>query len=198
MKNSVIKLEDFKNGCKYAEHDLVQRYWPRVVRAATRLIKNGQMPLADGDDVAISVFNVLCRENENGKYNSRHLRNHDELWTYLLTILKRRVIDKARKRDSLKRGGDLIVPLAKLIGSSLDFDPAVVSTTPLQKAIEIERETRFWTALELEDIRQTVILRLEGKKLKEIGQAIGVTERTVRRLLVRARQIWKRISEEGI
>lgn len=197
IENSIVQyLKDFKQGCKNAEHDLVRRYWPRVVGAASKLFKNGQTPLADGDDIAISVFKVLCTENENGKFDSEDLKDHNELWSYLFKIMKSKVIDRARERDSLKRSDNKVARASESDSSEFNFDPAAISTTPLQKAIEIEREGQFWSALENEDIRKVVMLRLEGKKHREIAEELGIVERSVRRRIDVAKQIWKRLSED--
>ena len=58
---------------------------------------------ADEEDVAVSVFNGLCKGAAAGRFDQLHSR--DDLWSLLVAIAGKKAADQIRRQTSQKRGG---------------------------------------------------------------------------------------------
>lgn len=87
--------------------------------------------------------------------------------------MRRILIENARRKSRLKRGGDQV---------RVDFDSVeVAATTPDEKVLLIDEALE---RLRLEDPEKAQIVVLKffgGRSNQEVAQALGVTERTVER-----------------
>lgn len=191
-------LKELKKGSDSAANELVTRYWPRVIAAASSQFNSAGIRLADEEDVAISVFDCLCRQAIQGKFGDEKMNDRMELWRYLSTLIKRKVIDVARREKAVKRGSGNVVNEAVLEADEnaaglRNFEG--VTMTPIQQAIQIEEKTRLLDSLQSDELREIVVLYLENYRLTEIGMKFGLTERTIRRKLELAKQAWANLAE---
>ena len=79
---------------------------------------------------------------------------------------------------------DIAVRRDVAMADSGEVDPA---TTPVESAIFVEEFERLLEALGEEE-RQIVVLRLRDHTYDDVAEAVGCSERTVRRILDRLRR----------
>ena len=87
--------------------------------------------------------------------------------------MRRILIENARRKSRLKRGGDLL---------RLDFDQVELSaTTPDEKVLLIDEALQRLRAADPEKARVVVLKFYVGLTNQEVAENLGVTERTVER-----------------
>src|SRR4051812_3004858 len=109
-------IGDLKSGDHEAADRLWRRYFDVLVRLAGQRLRRSA-PVAgdeDGEDAALSAFHSLCEGAALGRFDQ--LSDRDDLWRLLVVITARKVLDLARKRRRLKRGGGRLVDEAALRG----------------------------------------------------------------------------------
>ena len=108
-ENSVTQwVNDLKAGDRgEATRRLWERYFQRLARLAqARLRATGRGP-ADGEDVALSVFDSFFRAAAAGRFPE--LGDRDDLWRLLVTITARKAHNRRRDEGRQKRGGGRVV-----------------------------------------------------------------------------------------
>ena len=177
------------SGHEVASKLLWDRYFAKIARLAHgRLQRTSEGP-ADGEDVALSVFDSFFRGAAAGRFD--RLDSRDDLWRLLVTIASRKASNAARDELRHKRGG------------LFDFDDAsalaeVAGTEPSPEfaALVADESRRLFEALSDDSLRQVVRLRLEGYTNEEIAAALNCGLRTVERKLALIRKRWLAEGEE--
>src|SRR4029077_6623168 len=77
-------------------------YFDRVVALAKARLSSGIRKAADEEDIALSVFDTLCRGVTAGKYPQ--VTDRDSLWPLLVVLTTRRVCDRVHHERRMKRG----------------------------------------------------------------------------------------------
>src|SRR4051794_558066 len=96
-------------GLKAGDPDAAQALWERYfgrlarmagarLRAASRAATGG-----DGEDAALSALDCVCAGAARGRFP--RLDDRDDLWRLLVTVTDRKVTDRARRGNRVKRGG---------------------------------------------------------------------------------------------
>lgn len=194
-----IYIEELKKGSENAANTLVARYWPRVVAAASAQLNSTGIRLKDEEDIAVSVFDYLCRQASQGKFSDEKMNDRTDLWLYLSTLIKHKAIDVARKEKAAKRGSGKVVNESALESEERptglgNFEG--IAKTPVEQAIQIEEKTQFLASLSNDEIREIVVLYLEGYQQSEIAEKIGLSERTIRRKLELAKETLASLAEK--
>src|SRR5262249_48602615 len=82
-------------GLKGRDSDAIRRLWGRyydqLVKFARQQLGNGPRQVADEEDIALSVFDTVCRGAAAGRF--AEVTDRDELWWLLLSIAQRKVVD---------------------------------------------------------------------------------------------------------
>lgn len=188
-----LYLARFKDGCQDSANELITKYWPRVIAAASAQLNAGEVRITDEEDVAVSVFDYLCREVNRGQFGEEELNDRNDLWRHLSRLIKHKAIDKVRREKAVKRGQGKVYNEA---GSGDDSSvPGLgnfegISRTPVEQAVAIEEQTKFLSSLQSDELREIVVLRLEGYRQSEIARKMGLTERTIRRKLDLVKKTW--------
>jgi DNA-directed RNA polymerase specialized sigma24 family protein len=181
-------LNLLKEGNCDAAQPLWEAYFARLVGLArTQLRGLRRKVAADEEDVALSAFDSLCRNAQNGVFP--RLDDRDDLWQVLLVLTIRKAQSLARREKRLKRGAGRVVTFADLDDQDLD---AVLGAEPtpavaLQFAEECERRLR---CLEDESLQRVAQWKLEGYTNREIAERLDCVEKTVERKLKSIRQLW--------
>jgi len=196
-ENSVTQwIGDLRTGnCDEASRRLWERYFTRLAGLAqTRLRTVGRGP-ADGEDVALSVFDSFIRGVAAGRFPD--LGNRDDLWRLLVTITARKAHNQRRDERRQKRGGGRIVSEAALAGSGSnpdgdDFMAQVVGNEPTPEfaAMVADEYRRLFGSLADESLRVVAVLKLEGHSIEEIAKSLDCGLRTVERKLEVIRKRW--------
>jgi len=181
-----------KDGGDRVAQKLWERYYGALVRLARAKLKKSRRVSDDEDDVVNSAFDSFFRAAANGRYPQINDRN--DLWKLLITITKRKVLDRIQSETRIKRGGGKVLreaDLAAAEGESAGLEEVAGSEpTPEFAAMVAEEYQRLLDSLPDPTHRKIAVLRMEGWNDDEIAEQIGCVRRTVGRKLHRIRNTW--------
>ena len=194
-ENSVTQwVSDLKAGDRgEAARLLWERYFERLARLAQARLRAGARGPADGEDVALSVFDSFFRGAAAGRFPE--LGNRDDLWRLLVTITARKAHNQRRDEGRQKRGGGRVVGEGALAGADPvgdDFLAQVVGNEPTPEfaAMVADEYRRLFGSLADESLRVVALLKLEGHSNEEIAGSLDCGLRTVERKLDVIRKRW--------
>jgi RNA polymerase sigma-70 factor (ECF subfamily) len=169
-------IEDIKKGSLQAMDELIKKYQKRVYNVIYGLCMNYDIAW----DVSQEAFVKVIK-------NIKNFRQESSFWTYLYRIVMNAFYDWTRKEKTKKRAttnfSDMIdddkkrsYEVKDMINIEEDFDKKVMEEK-LKRGLD-----------DLTDIqRQVYILKnIEGMKIREIADLIGISEGTVKSHLSRA------------
>ncbi len=190
-------INHLKAGDTDAARKVWERYFERLARIADQKLGGASRRVSDEEDVALSVFDSLCRGAKNGHFPQ--LADRDDLWKLLHAITKQKAVDQVRHNVRRKRGG------GEVRGESVFQSPPDGDDTSrvggINGVVADELSPDFVVSmneeLELllkglrnETLRQIAVWRMEGYTNEEISQRLGVTTRAVERKLNLIRSKW--------
>jgi len=169
-------LNDLVHGRGTAAEDFVAAFGPALEKIAARNMTPALQQRVGADDVFQSVCRTFFRRAAEGQFA---VPDRDSLWRLLCAITLNKVKMQARFHSAQRRG--------RLESASLENEDARQSGVSVEQAVEFADE--FARLLEsLPDAEGRVIrLKLDGHSHSEIAAQLQCTERTVGRLLVKAR-----------
>ena len=186
-------IKDLKDGDQTAPDKLWERYFNRLVKVARHKLGSAPRRVSDEEDLAVSVFNVLCQGASDGRFDQ--LKDRDDLWRLLVAITSKKAVDQVRRQTSQKRGGgavrgDSIVYRADGDGPGgfeqfMDEEP-----TPEFLMLVDEEQGRLLALLRDDTQRQIANYRLQGYNNDEIAEKVGISLRSVERKLKLIRETW--------
>lgn len=186
-------IEHLKQGDADAAGRLWEAYFRRLSSFARARMGSFPRRVADEEDVALSVFDSLCRGASRGNYPK--LTDRDNLWSLLVVITSRKVCDYITAERRQKRGGGQVVAASEL-ASDAQREAAVLDAvlsrepTPEMAATFAEECERLLNLLD-PDLRQLALSKMEGHNNEELAAAMNCGLRTVERRLELIRRIWK-------
>ena len=178
MDGDATLMQRFRDGDQAAAAQLFERYVDKLVSLAQRNLSSQLGRRIDAEDVVQSAFRSFFRGTRDGRFQ---LEPGQELWRLLavmtVTKLKKQVeFHTAAKRDfQMERSPspDDVHPI---------HNRTVDEPSPADSLALVEQVDRISTQLG-RDQQRIFAMRLEGYQVEEIGAAIGISERTVRRVL---------------
>jgi DNA-directed RNA polymerase specialized sigma24 family protein len=193
--NSVTKwLADLRTGDRdEASRRLWERYFARLARLARARLCTSACGPADGEDVALSVFDSLFQGLAAGRFPE--LGNRDDLWRLLVTISARKAHNLRRNEGRRKRGGGRVLGedalgAAGSFGGDFLAQVAGKEPTPEFAAMVTDEYRRLFGSLAEESLRVVALLKLEGHSNSEIATSLDCGLRTVERKLNVIRKRW--------
>ncbi len=96
-------IGNLKEGQDAASQKIWERYFAQLVRVAANRLGSAPRRIADEEDVAVSVFDSLCRGAAAGRF--KQLQDRDDLWKLLTAIAGMKSVDQIRRQTAQKRGG---------------------------------------------------------------------------------------------
>jgi RNA polymerase sigma factor (sigma-70 family) len=179
-------IRGLRAGDSLAVGEFCRRYGDRLERVARGKMVDGLHRRFGPDDVAQSVCRTFVRRMQGGQFT---LDGSESLWRLLCAITLTKVRAGARHHLRQKRGLDREVHLP---ASSRDegggaFQPAAPDPTPAEIVEFADELDHLLAGLEEED-RRVVDLKLQQHDNAEIAEALGCSERTVRRILARLQE----------
>lgn len=195
-------IAQLKSGDQNAATPIWKRYFDQLVRVAGRKMGSSSRRQADEEDVALSVFDSLCRGAAAGRFEQ--LTDRDDLWRLLVAITGQKSVDQIRRQMSQKRGGGNVRGDSIFSGTA-PGEPAgfeqFLSEEPTPEFIALveEQRGRLFAILRDDVQREIARMRLEGYTNEEIAEKLGISLRTVERKLGLIREVWEReiVSEEA-
>jgi DNA-directed RNA polymerase specialized sigma24 family protein len=178
-------LEAFKAGDETAVRSLWERYCERLVRLARQKLRNTRRRVADEEDIALSAFHSLCLGARRGRFPA--LEDRDGLWGLLVFITAQKAADWVAYVRRKKRGGGKVRGHSALDdgpgGSHEDGFDRVLSRSPGPATLKVwaEQYERLLDSLGDGTLRQVAELKVQGYKVEEIAEQLGLARRTVHR-----------------
>lgn len=186
-------IGDLKDGSDEATQKLWQRYFGQLVGLAARRLGSAPRRIADEEDVAVSVFESLCRGAAAGRF--KQLQDRDDLWKLLTAIAGMKAVDQIRRQTAQKRGGTGVRGESIFEGA----DPGQIGglgqlihhePTADFLAVMDEQQQAMFDALPDPSQRDVARLRFEGYSNQEIAETLDISLRSVERKLKVIREIW--------
>jgi hypothetical protein len=105
-------LQTLQTGEDAAGRPLWDHYCTRLVNLARAKLRGAPRRAADEEDVALSVFDSLCRGIEERRICD--LKGRDDLWRLLVVLTARKALRHVQYERRHKRGGGQVVAEADL------------------------------------------------------------------------------------
>ena len=183
-----------KIGDAEAAQNLWDRYSTRLIEQAYKRLGSAPKRVADEEDIAICVFQSLCRGAKAGRFDD--FKNRDDLWWLLLALTKQKAVDHVRREMAQKRGGGHVMSETAMNGEpdeskgfTLDYLIGDEPTPDFLIALE-EENRRLLNMLRDDRLREIAVRRLEGYSVLEIAEELGLSTRTIERKLQLIRTTW--------
>jgi DNA-directed RNA polymerase specialized sigma24 family protein len=187
-------IRQLQAGDPAAAQKLWERYFHRLVGLARKKLQGRRRRVADEEDIALSAFKSFCRGAEQGRFPL--LRDRDNLWQLLVTIMARKAYQQSLNEGRQKRGGDAVRGESALLGSGsssagrgleqfLDREP-----TPAFAAELAEECRKLLARLPDAELRVLAQWKLEGYTNDEIAVKLGCAVRSGERKLRVIRSLW--------
>jgi RNA polymerase sigma factor (sigma-70 family) len=180
-------LELWRSGDEEAARQLVDRYAERLTALARKRISERLSSRIDPEDITQSVFRTFFLRAREGQFQ---VQGPDDLCKLLTRItihktLRQVAYHKRARRDpgqetAQQGSGDAILQII-----------CAADPTPQEAAVFLDELEHFLAEFRPED-QQILALRMEGYSNTEIAHKLGITDRTVRRLMERIRGMTKR------
>lgn len=180
-------ISALKAGDVLAAQRLWEQYYPRLVAVARRRLADVPRRAFDEEDIAVSAFHSFCQRASNNCFPQ--LNDRENLWSLLVTITARKVLQQQRHQLSQRRGG------GKLRGESafgsagsegeMEGIAEVVGAEPSPEfaAMLAEHMDQLLEQLGDESLKSVAVAKMEGLSNMEIAQRLGLSDRTIRRKL---------------
>ncbi len=188
MDESVTRwIDGLKQGDIEAAQRLWERFFGQLVGLARARMGAAPRKAADEEDVALSVFDSLCRGAVRGQFPK--LSDRNDLRALLLVLTARKVCDYVALERRQKRGGGRASAFSELddhlepgLAPGREPDPAVA-------ALLREESERMFRRLD-GDLRPIALGKLEGYSNRELASRLNCGLRTIERRLEIIRRIW--------
>lgn len=174
--------------------------WNRFYVRLTKLVRNRlsvqNKSLADEEDVALESLSELFKGLLEGKYSK--LDNRESMWSLLVTVAARNVVDEVNKEKRLKRGGGNVLRETE-VGTLdetafLDNLPSNVSAPDVQVMIT-ERCAEMLESLGDRTLQSIAVMKTAGAGNQEVARALGLSLRSVERRLSEIRSRWSSLGD---
>ncbi|MEZ6090243.1 MAG: sigma-70 family RNA polymerase sigma factor [Pirellulaceae bacterium] len=173
-----------RSGDEDAAKELWNRYFHRLRGFAKTQLASS--PAYDDEDLALSVFDALCRATRDGRYSE--VENRESLWQLMVTMANHKAIDRHRKSKAKSR----TAPGAAARDTDLDREATSSSDDPAWQVALADQCQQLIEALDEGAMREIAMLKLDDYNNHEIADQLKISERTVRRTIHLIRRIWER------
>lgn len=173
-------LADLRAGDPSAAARVVDHYAHRLVALARKHLDRRILAKEDPEDVLQSVFKSFFHRVGAGQFR---LDSRNDLWALLVSLTLHKCGHRAEYFHAARRDvhREAAAP-APTESSAAPWEALAREPTPLEAAMLAENVERLLSGLESHQ-RQIVQLSLEGESPARIAATVGVTQRTVQRVL---------------
>lgn len=178
-------LQRLQAGDSLAAEQVFRRFGERLIALARRRLDVMLRRKVDPEDVIQSVFRSFFLRQADGAFD---LGDWNSLWSLLVRITTRKcgrtaAFLKAQKRNVRRESSP-----PESDGSTFQaFEAAAPDPTPEEAAMIAETLKDLMSGLS-EKHQEMLVLRLQGHTFEEISRQVGMSERTVQRVLGSVRE----------
>ena len=188
-----VWLRQLGQGDQEAARQLWDRYSSALLRLTRSRFGGAVTAVADEEDLVQSVFQALWHGATTGRFET--VKDRDELWWLLLTITRRKAVNRQAYNARGQRTGQA-VPWSDLETTVNGFAatnaiPMADEQPPPELILMLEEEQQRLLAMLRDDrLRSIAVWKLEGLTHEEIAGKLRVTPRTIVRKLNLIRETW--------
>jgi RNA polymerase sigma factor (sigma-70 family) len=176
-----VLLRRWKRGDERAADVLADRYLLRLVALVASRLNRRFRRQVDPEDVVQSALGSFFAAALQSRLQ---VSDSVSLWRLLATFARRKMARSIEKQMAIKRGGDLSRVMIEVAEASLAADDSVESVLLADELVDtISAELPA-------ELRDVLDRSLAGFTQKEIAAALDIDERTVRRRVVRLREVF--------
>jgi len=192
---SVKLVDQCRRGDQAASQALFDRYVARLIAMVHRRMSTRLGRRVDAEDVVQSAFRSFFVGVNEEKFQ---IDQSGDLWRLLVVISLNKLRRRVAYHRAAKRGMDAEQSMTGRREEENRHCFEVAASEPLPDAAAAVMD-EFETLTSRLEPHQVEILRLRmhGYELTEIAEQVGKSERTVRRLLEKVRQMWQARLEEN-
>jgi RNA polymerase sigma factor (sigma-70 family) len=173
-----------QDGSSSAVRPLLSTYFDRLVRLASRRLRNLPGLAGYDEDLALRSFQSVCQRLRDPT-RPLDLSGRDDLWRLLATRTISRAIDLIRRHRPAEVPGD------EDVAQLLTRDP-----TPEEAAELADECRRLLDSLQEPELRQIALWKVEGYTHEEIAARLDCVPRTIERKVSRIRLLWRHELED--
>lgn len=176
-------IKGLRDGNRQVVNDFCLQYGDPLNRLADKHLPAGLRRRIGPEDVVQSACRTFLRRAQVGEFQ---LADSDDLWRLLCAITLTKVREQARFHLRQRRGLDREVdptPASPDTSGSI-WHPAAPGPTPGEAAEFADQFQQLIAGLDEEE-RQVVDLKLQECTNEEVASRLGISERTVRRIVKR-------------
>jgi RNA polymerase sigma factor (sigma-70 family) len=185
-------IQGLRDGDQAVLFEFCQFYGPQLSRLADKYLGAKVRRRVGTEDVVQSACRTFFRRAQGGEFQ---FSDSAALWRLLCAITLSKVREHARFHNRQKRGLDRETSIAPDAGAS-DLHPRDPHPTPSETVAFSDFFEQIRAGLDEEE-RQVVDLKLQEYTNDEVALRLGLSERTVRRLLKRLQARLTRALEES-
>jgi RNA polymerase sigma-70 factor (ECF subfamily) len=177
-------VERWQAGDEKAATELYYRYLEKLVSVAQRRLSAKLAARLDAEDIVQSVFRSFFGRAQKGMFV---FKDDDDIWKLLVQITVHKTLKHVAYHRRAKRDAG-----AEVASGAGDQDRLVTylsrEPSPEEAAIFVDSVEFFLRELRPQD-RKIIEMRLEGFDQVEIAKRLGLSDRTIRRLMERIRSL---------
>lgn len=172
----------WRAGDQFAARILVDRYMARLTALARANLSRRIARRVDPEDIVLSAWRSFFIATRGGRIE---VPSDDELWPLLLTLTLRKLRRQIARHMADKRS---VSDERTIDAASAEWIEAVSRDPTREEAARAADQLESLLSVLSADEREIVVQRLQGWTNSEIAEQLGVSEKTVRRALVRIRE----------
>lgn len=188
-EQTIHLVDQCRRGDQAASQELFDRYVSRLISMVHRRMSGRLTRRVDAEDVVQSAFRSFFVGVDNEKFQ---IDQTGDLWRLLVVISLNKLRRKVAYHRAAKRGMDAEQSVQSPRGddNARCFEAAAHEPLPDAAAAVMDEFNALTAGLEPHQI-EIVRLRMHGYEMTEIAEQVGRSERTVRRLLDKVRDLWQ-------
>lgn len=185
-------IDGLTRGDAQVLRDFYAEYGPMLRSIADSRLAPGMRRRFDADDVIQSTFRTFFRRAQVGYFQ---FEDNQRLWNLLCAITLTKLREKARfhQRQSRGVGREVSAEPADSEDGGMEDSSFVASGPTPDAALEFADTFDNLVASLDEDERKLIDLKLQDQTNDEAAEALGMSERTVRRTLARLQEKFEKL-----
>jgi RNA polymerase sigma factor (sigma-70 family) len=168
-----------------------QRYFGRMIGLLRKRLPVYLCQRADPADLAQSAWVSFLRGLEEDRLD---LDGRESLWPLLAWIAICKYQDRVEREHAQKRDRAREVPLGDGRPGAPDWEPLGNEPSPYEEAAAAEATELIASRLGDERQKQILSMRLGGYQVEEISAKVGLSQRTVKRVLAKIRELYEEVA----
>jgi RNA polymerase sigma factor (sigma-70 family) len=168
-----------------------QRYFLRMIGLLRRRLPAYLCQRVEPADLAQSAWASFLRDFAEGRLD---LEGRDSLWPLLARIAICKYHDLVEKAHTQKRDAARETSLDAGSSGQVAFEPLAAEPSPYEEAAAAETAELIGARLRDERQKQILAMHLGGYLVREISDEVRLSERTVKRVLQKIRDLYAEVA----